>query len=260
MQSDIDDTSAEVTPRAKLQSPLHILSFLFCNPRFVVPTIKNFFKQRAVRSIPSQYRDSGQLSINSEVTFTPDFFKKYVEIVLHKDGADDRRLSVGAGGDSTALKDALNEGYKIVSFTPISNCRPCVSKESVVYSSFRPNRVVLNEFIETTFVGKNLPDVTLVTEVVGGSDLMLTGAFCGSLNVFPSAPSSKNGIHGSCFAPGTYGVAISWPTINAGVPFTAQHTILETVLDRCKAPEGYDPVPRTITVKIFMSMFGPQLR
>lgn len=174
--------------------------------------------QPAQRAVPSQYRDSGQISINISQTIpvTSTSFSSWT--------------NVPATGAST------------------------------VFTSFKPNRVVLSETVVATFTASG------ATAVVAGSskeaeDLMLAGAYSGSINVFPNAPSGSTGVHGVAIAANAFGVGISWPTVNAGIPVTANFLILQTALFRCTPPTGYELTDLTsITVNIYLAMFGPQLR
>jgi hypothetical protein len=174
--------------------------------------------QPAAKGVPSQYRDSGQISINVSQT-----------------------IAVSAA-----------------SFTSWNNVQ--VSGFSTVYTSFKPNRVVMTETVIATFVDSGQ------TAIVAGSsstaeDLMLAGAFSGSLNTFPNAPSASSGIHGLAIAANAFGVGISWPTVNAGIPVTANFLVLQTALFRVAVPSGHALAGLTsITVNIYFAMFGPQLR
>lgn len=172
----------------------------------------------ATKHVPSQYRDSGQISINVSQT-----------------------IAVAAS-----------------SFTSWNNVS--VSGFSTVYTSFKPNRIVLTENIIATFTNSTGNSI-VAGESATASDIMLAGAFSGSLNTFPNAPSATTGIHGPAIAANAFGVGISWPTINAGIPVTANFLVLQTALYRCAVPSGYSLSNlASITVNIFFAMFGPQLR
>lgn len=174
--------------------------------------------QPSAKNVPSQYRDSGQISINVSQTF----------------------------------------GIGSTNFTNWSNFS--MTGASTVYTSFKPNRIVMTEQIITTFV-----DSSTTAYVAGSSttaeDLMLVGAFSGSLNTFPNAPSGSTGIHGPAIAANAFGVGISWPTVNAGIPVTANFQVLQTALYRNTPPSGHSLAGITaITVNVYFAMFGPQLR
>jgi hypothetical protein len=174
--------------------------------------------QPATKNVPSQYRDSGQISINISKTI------------------------------------AVNSG----SFTAWNNVS--ASGFSTVYTSFKPNRIVLTETVIATFVQSGTTQI-IAAESATASDLMLVGAFSGSLNTFPNAPSDSTGIHGPAIAANAFGVGISWPTVNAGIPVTANFSILQTALFRAVPVSPFTLADLTsITVNIFFAMFGPQLR
>ena len=215
--------------------------------------------QNMPRRALTEYRDSGQISIKAEVSFTPDIFKQYVEMVLAEEGNDHERISVSAGEDGSKLAGKL-AGKTILSVTPIAGRMPTAFGSETGYISFKPHRIVLIATAEATYTGKNLEDKKVYVELSQANHVMLTGAFSGSLNTFPNAPRSGYGVHGPVFGTQAIGVGLAWPTVNAGIPVSASFEVLESVLGCFVAPEGYDKTPRTITVKILMAMFGPQLR
>lgn len=175
--------------------------------------------QPATRDVPSQYRDSGQISINIQ-----------------------QPIVVSASTFSSIWNNVPAQG------------------SSTVYTSFKPNRVVLTETMSATFA-KSGTTVYSVGTSATAEDLMLAGAFSGSINTFPNAPGASTGIHGPAIAANAFGVGISWPTVNAGIPVTAQFLILNTAIYRPGTPSGYSTTDLTgIQVNIFFAMFGPQLR
>lgn len=172
------------------------------------------------KRVRSQYRDSGQIGINVTQTFVP-----------------------------TLPLTATN--WNNIAATGAST----------VYTSFKPNRVVVNELVQTTFSTSALGAAIVTASVPDGSDLLLSGAFSGSINVFPNAPSAASGVNCAALQAGAFGVGISWPTVNAGIPVTANFLILQSVLFRAAPPVGYTTNNiSSITVSIFLTMFGPQLR
>ncbi len=103
--------------------------------------------QPASREVPSQYRDSGQISINVSQTFAV------------------------SSSSFTSWTDVQTSGA------------------STVYTSFKPNRIVLTEQVIATFTASGA-SVIVAAESSTASDIMLSGAFSGSLNTFPNAPSA----------------------------------------------------------------------
>jgi len=174
--------------------------------------------QPAARQMPSQFRDSGQISIN--VTQT---------------------IAVGAA-----------------SFTNWNDVQ--VSQGSTVFTSFKPNRIVMTEMVIATFTNSTGSTVTAASSATS-DDLGLLGAFSGSINTFPNAPTAATAIHGPAIAANAFGVGISWPTVNAGIPVTAMFLIYQSVLFRAPVPTGYTTSNlSSIAVTIRLAMFGPQLR
>jgi hypothetical protein len=178
--------------------------------------------QPATKNVPSQYRDSGQISIN-----------------------------VSSPAIAVSSSTFLAGGWNNVS----------VTGASTVYTSFKPNRIVLTEQIIATFSTSALGTVIVAGESDTAADIMLSGAFSGSLNTFPNAPSATTGIHGPAIAANAFGVGISWPTVNSGIPVTANFLVLQTALFRVAAPTPFSTTNLTsFFVNIFLAMFGPQLR
>lgn len=178
--------------------------------------------QPATKNVPSQYRDSGQISIN-----------------------------VSSPAIAVSAATFLAGGWNNVQ----------VSGFSTVYTSFKPNRIVLTEQIIATFTNASGVSAVVAGESDTAADIMLAGAFSGSLNTFPNAPSATTGIHGPAIAANAFGVGISWPTVNAGIPVTANFLVLQTALFRVAPPSGYTTTQLTsFFVNIYFAMFGPQLR
>lgn len=177
--------------------------------------------QPATKNVPSQYRDSGQISIN----------------------VTSPAIAVTTGTFAAG-------GWNNVA----------VTGASTVYTSFKPNRIVLTEQIIATFTNSAGSSI-VAGESATAADIMLSGAFSGSLNTFPNAPSATTGIHGPAIAANAFGVGISWPTVNAGIPVTANFLILQTALFRVAPPSGYVTTQlSSFFVNIYFAMFGPQLR
>ena len=65
-----------------------------------------------------------------------------------------------------------------------------VTGASTVYTSFKPNRIVLTEQIIATFTNASGVASVVAGESATAADIMLSGAFSGSLNTFPNAPSA----------------------------------------------------------------------
>ena len=135
-----------------------------------------------------------------------------------------------------------------------------LSGQSVVYTSFKPNRVVVNELLMVSYLNGSTPG-TVVASVPDGSDLLLSGAFSGSINVFPNAPNAATAINCAALQAQAFGVGISWPTVNPGIPVSINLLLLNSALFRATLPSGVSVTDITsITVNVYFSMFGPQLR
>ena len=174
--------------------------------------------QPATKNVPSQYRDSGQISINVSSPI------------------------IAAPTDLSTWQNVS------------------VSGSSTVYTSFKPNRIVLTETVIATYQNTAGQDIVVAGESATASDIMLVGAFSGSLNTFPNAPSAQTGIHGPAIAANAFGVGISWPTVNAGIPVSANFQVLLTSLFRVTPPPVSGYTLKNVVVNIFFAMFGPQLR
>ena len=174
--------------------------------------------QPATKNVPSQYRDSGQISINFRASFP------------------------------------VSEN----TFTNWNNVEAAGS--STVYTSFKPNRIVLTQMVTAIF-DTGHSHAASVGESATASDLLVVGAYSGSLNTFPNAPSAQTGIHGPAIAANAFGVGISWPTVNAGIPVSVNVQVLQTALYRAPVPTGFSMSDLVgVYVDVFFAMFGPQLR
>lgn len=137
-----------------------------------------------------------------------------------------------------------------------------LSGNSIVYTSFKPNRVVVNEQLLCSYANVTTTTITsaAVVSVADAGDLLLVGAFSGSINNFPNAPSANSGINCSALQAGAFGVGISWPTVNPGIPVTINLLVLPSALARALAAAPTSYTLTSFTVAVYFSMFGPQLR
>ena len=77
------------------------------------------------------------------------------------------------------------------------------------------------------------PERLIVTEQNNGNGFfnpaqsqILTGAFVGAQNMFPTAPGVGTGIHCGTFASNSYGVGINWSTARPAASITLQVNFL----------------------------------
>lgn len=202
---------------------------------------------------------SGQIAILAEATWKPVLKKNRDEIEKHAKAFREISSVNMTPEVETALKIIEEAAKSRIFDLPVLDPEartPTCSEQSTVYTSFKPSKVIVQATAVAKFSGKNLPDADHAFEIPNAEDVMLTGLFSGSTNVFPNAPSDIAGIHCATFAANNFGIGISWPTVWAGIPVTAQFSILPTIYRRLVAPEGYDKIPRSVTVRINMHLYG----
>jgi len=162
--------------------------------------------------------------------------------------------------DSGQLGIVINSTITLAAPTPATWQNVALSGASTVYSSFKPARVVVNEILAVTLTNSASGTTTVVADVTNASDLLLVGGFSGSINVFPNAPSAATGINCAALQANAFGVGISWPTVNPGIPVTVNLLLMSSALFRA-IPTGYVVTDITqIAVTVYFSLFGGQLR
>ena len=124
-----------------------------------------------------------------------------------------------------------------------------ISTQKTTYTKFKPRRLVVVETVRATY-RRGDKVLVHVTTPPCASDILLTGAFSGSLNCFPNAPGGENGINCAVFPvippdkeegvlSGGYGAALDWPNVEAGIPLTLSFAIRRGVLSQVIPPGGH---------------------
>ena len=123
-------------------------------------------------------------------------------------------------------------------------------------TSFLPGRIVLAETITTTFNGEGLPD-TERSVSLDALDTMLVDVRINGVSAFPDMP-VKAGIPGCAFGKDVGGNNVEWPEIAKGDAVEVEYDLLESVVSRIKAPDGYNPRPKKIVVQIQAEIYRAQ--
>ena len=212
----------------------------------------------------SQYSNSGQISINATTTWKPPLKKNRDEVEKHAAALREIssvNLTPEVEKALKVIEDAAKDKVHDLPFLDLDSHRVFFSEDSTVYHSFKPERIVISEQIIATYSGKGLPDMKIASESQNANDIKLSGFYSGNLNAFPSDPSATGGIHASALNDSRVH-SLQWPAIRSGVPATANFIVMPTVYKDLmdNAPLGYDKIPRSIQVNIYMALFGPAVR
>lgn len=165
----------------------------------------------------------------------------------------------------TAYLDSSQIGISATGTFPLTawggSALPQITGTSRVYSSFKPEKVVITEVLLVTFTNTTLGPTTTVAAVRDAADLVLISAFSGAINCFPNAPNESNGIPAQTFSNNALGVGISWPTVNPGIDVTVGFAVEQSAIFQATPPAGYTSNDISqIVVKMRMSLLGPAMR
>lgn len=132
-------------------------------------------------------------------------------------------------------------------FVPIAQGNNCPQR------SFDPRRASWIEIVDATFESHSgETDVTLQATVEDGSDATMVMAITGNLNCFPHAPDISKAVPG----PLPDLAARKWPAFQAKVPVTVAFVVKESVLRRIAPPVGFKPIPKSVQVRILLTISG----
>ena len=161
--------------------------------------------------------------------------------------------------DSTQIGISMSGTFTTTSWAGSS--LPTISGLTRVYKSFKPTKAILTELVLVTFSNASLGPRVVAAAVQDSADLVLTSAFSGADNCFPTAPTEANGLSGAAFSPNALGNGISWPTVNGGIDLTVGFSIEQTAMFQVAPPAGYTSSDITqIVVKARFNLWGPSLR
>lgn len=124
-----------------------------------------------------------------------------------------------------------------------------------IYQPAVPQKLFITEIVEATYSNGEDGELKGYEEVPQAADIVLTSAFIGVRNVMPTAPHQGFGVSGRFLNQSS----MNWPVIKAGTDLCLCFAIEPSVLSRAKPrnlPTFYDPVPRTVTVKIRANLEG----
>lgn len=132
---------------------------------------------------------------------------------------------------------------------------PVLTGRLRIYQSVAPQKLFLTEIVEATYSNGEDGELKGYEEVPHAADVVLTSAFIGERTVMPTAPHHGFGVSGQFLNQSP----LNWPVIEAGTNLCLCFAIEPSVLSRAKPgnlPAFYDPVPRTVTVKIRANLEG----
>lgn len=157
--------------------------------------------------------------------------------------------------DSTQLplNVAVTLGYNIASF-PAAGVP--VSAQVRVQTPFKPEKLTATASFA---IGSAASTVTGYAQQQGAiaSDVLLTGAFVGSKNCFPTAPTNTvaGGVSLGAYPANGLGNGISWPTADAGIDISVNLLVLPSCLSLLVSGATY-----IVSGTIFITLLGPSLR
>jgi hypothetical protein len=125
-----------------------------------------------------------------------------------------------------------------------------------VQTPFKPEKLIAS----ATFAGTTAAGAVYWQQAAGiASDVLLTGAFVGSKNCFPTAPSNNlvGGVNLGAYAPNGLGNGISWPTADAGIDITLNLLILPSFVSSYTATAA---LTAYTSASLFVTLLGPSLR
>lgn len=210
--------------------------------------------------------DWTQIAVKASKTFVPGLAFQDAggpTAIVTKGGRDEEINASDATDLGEQLKERFRSGWKLTSVNQKaadSSVLPMATGSRRVFQSMKAMKLIASQMMVATYGGKGLPDRRFVVQARRPMDVVLIQAYSGSVNCFPNAPTEDGGIPGVAFSFDAAGT-IDWPTINSGVDMSMAWLIEPSVLSHTPPlPEGYDPIPKIMTVQVRAALFGPSLR